>query len=213
MLDSNQDASKNSLRVLLVDDHRIILDTVQIALSIQMDAEVHTVDNLSQAITSVEDGGRYDTILLDYSLPGVNGLEGLREVLKVNNGGVALFSGNVSWPIITSAVEHGASGYIPKTSPIKTLINAIRFIADGEVYLPYEFMMQRANGESDQSSLKARERHVLAFLCEGLQNKEISREVGIDEVIVKMDVKSICRKLGVRNRTEAAIAARKLGLY
>jgi DNA-binding NarL/FixJ family response regulator len=61
-------------------------------------------------------------------------------------------------------------------------------------------------------SLKARERHVLAFLCEGLQNKEIGREVGIDEVIVKMDVKSICRKLGVRNRTEAAIAARKLGL-
>jgi len=213
MLNSNQDTSKNSLRVLLVDDHRIILDTAQLALSIQMEAEVHAVDNISQAIKNIEDSGRYDAILLDYYLPGVNGLEGLREVLKANKSSVALFSGNVSWPIISSAVEHGASGYIPKTSSIKTLINAIRFIADGEVYLPYEFMMQRASGESDQMSLKARERHVLAFLCEGLQNKEIGREVGIDEVIVKMDVKSICRKLGVRNRTEAAIAARKLGLY
>jgi two-component system, NarL family, nitrate/nitrite response regulator NarL len=95
---------------------------------------------------------------------------------------------------------------------MKTLVHAIRFIADGEVYLPYEYMKRLSNEDVDELGLKPRERQVLAYLCEGMQNKEIGREVGIEEVIVKMDVKSICRKLEVRNRTEAVLEARKRGI-
>jgi len=110
-------------------------------------------------------------------------------------------------------VEQGACGYIPKNTSLKTLTHAIRFIAGGEIYLPYEYIQQMTSDFGVEKSLKSREKFILAFLCEGLQNKEIAREVGVSEVIVKMDVKAICRKLGVRNRTEAVIEARKRGLF
>jgi len=110
------------------------------------------------------------------------------------------------------ALDQGATGFIPKTLPLRTLGHAIRLIADGEVFLPADYMRRAYAGESTGFGLKPREMRVLALLCEGMQNKEIGRELGMEEVIVKMDVKAICRKLGVRNRTQAVIAAHKYGI-
>lgn len=205
--------SNEKLKVLLVDDHRLILDAVSLVLNADPTIDVEVASSFEDAVEKIDQVGRFDAILLDYQIPGMSGLEPLRSMIKKNDGGVALFSGTASWPVIQNAVDHGASGYIPKTMPMRTMLHAIRFIAEGEVYLPYEYMKKVSNEDLDEIGLKPRERHVLAFLCEGMQNKEIGREVGIEEVIVKMDVKSICKKLGVRNRTEAALEARRRGIY
>ena len=197
------------LRVLVVDDHLLLAETVVAALK---GFEVEAVADVDKALERIEETGRYDVIMLDYSLPGMKGLNGLRQLLEANGDCVALFSGEARWPIITRALELGAKGFIRKTLPLRTVENAIRLIADGDAYLPLEYLRQAARGDDSDSLLKPREKQVLTFLCEGQQNKEIARELGISEVIVKMDVKALCRKLGVRNRTEAALLARRDGL-
>ena len=201
-----------SVSVLIVDDHVLLSQTISSILEKDGDCSVDVALNLDEALKKITDRGRYDVVLFDYQLPGAIGLQGLRQVIELNQGGTALFSGVAGLSIAQAAMEQGASGFIPKSIQIKTLLHAINSIASGELYFPTEYLLRLSNGDSPSFGLKPRELRVLAYLSEGLQNKEIGREVGIEEVIVKMDVKSICRKLGVRNRTEAALAARKLGL-
>lgn len=200
------------LRALIVDDHLLLSETL--ASVLDRDAiEAEYVCSVDDAYDRITEQGRYDAVLLDYDMPGMNGLSGLRRLIEANHGAVALFSGVANWLVVERAIEAGASGFIPKTLPRKTLGHAIRLISDGDIYLPAEFMLRDTRGDDKGTGLRPREMRVLGFLCEGMQNKEIGRELGIEETIVKMDVKSICKKLGVRNRTEAVIAALKKELF
>lgn len=203
---------KECLRILVVDDHSLVLEFTAAGLSAQDGFFCEMASDVDVAIRQIKEKGRYDVILLDYQLPGVKGLQGLRTLVSENNGGVALFSGVVGWSIVETAIKEGASGFIPKTIQLKTLYHAIRFIAEDGLYLPAEYVRYVSTGAPTNFNLKGRETQVLGFLIEGMTNKEIGREVGIPEVIVKMDVKSICRKLGVKNRTEAAIFAQRHGI-
>lgn len=205
--------AEGGISLLVVDDHRLVSETLESGLSDQGFACVDIACTINAAVQKIQARGQYDVVLLDYSLPGVHGLQAFRQLIDLNKGHVALFSGVAGWWIVQAALEQGASGYIPKTMPLKALAHAIRLISAGDTYLPSDYI-QRFSGFSDPvKGLKPREMRVLAHLCEGMQNKEIGREVGVEEVIVKMDVKSICRKLGARNRTEAVLAAFKLGLF
>jgi DNA-binding NarL/FixJ family response regulator len=204
------------INVLIVDDHILLTETLAAGLNVDGTCVPHLAQDIDTAVSKIKDHGRYDVVLLDYQIPGIHGLQAMRQLIELNQGGVALFSGVAGWSIAQAAIEQGASGFIPKTIPMKTLIHAIHFVSDGETYLPSDYLrrLSSAQGPGIESALglKPREVRVLAHLCEGLQNKEIGREIGVTEIIVKMDVKSICRKLSVRNRTEAALAARKIGL-
>lgn len=198
--------------VLIVDDHLLVSETMAVGLQHAEGFEVETATDLPEAIAKIGDRGSYRVVLLDYNLPGVNGLEALSRMVELNGGGVALFSGVAGLAMVPRAIEQGAAGFIPKSLPMKMLGQAVRFIADGGVYVPYEYMRRLSQGDGNSAGLKEREMRVLSFLCEGMPNKAIGRELGIDEIIVKMDVKAICRKLGVRNRTQAVLEARKRGL-
>jgi DNA-binding NarL/FixJ family response regulator len=202
-------------RVLLVDDHSLILESMSVALRCTQGPqplEVDTAITVDAALRKIEMHGAYDVVLLDYQVPGMQGLEGLRTLIGSNGGSVVLFSGVASRQVVEKAIEFGASGYIPKTLQLKTVRLAIQFVANGEVFLPVEFMRDAATATTASLGLKSRETRVLGLLCQGLQNKEIARELDLEETIVKLDVKSICRKLGARNRTQAVIEAGKLGL-
>lgn len=210
---ASADLEPSATRVLLVDDHEIVCETIALAMAADRGVHFETANNINAAATRIAEAGRFDVILLDYLLPGVEGLEGLRDLIKANDGSVALFSGTANRMVVERALDAGASGFIPKTIPLKSLRNAIRFIADGETFLPAEFMRRTAQSDGESLGMKPREMRVLGLLCEGLQNKEIGRELGIEESTVKLDVKLICRKLGARNRTQAVIEARKRGMY
>lgn len=202
---------QGELRVLVVDDHALLRDTLASAWSggqFSMD-DAASVDEASGKIA---ENGRYDVVLLDYDLPGMQNMCGLRPLIEANNGAVALFSGVANRMVVERALEAGASGFVPKSLPLRILGHAIRLIADGDVYLPAEYIRNSSEAEEDRIGLKKRELRVLGYLCEGLPNKEIGRHLGLEETIVKMDVKSICRKLGARNRTQAVIEAQKRGI-
>jgi DNA-binding NarL/FixJ family response regulator len=209
--ETDRDAGGN-IRVLVVDDHTLVAETVVAALASETKATVETARDVETAEDRIRAAGRFDVILLDYDLPDSRALDGLDRVMKANSGGVALFSGVANWSIVERALEMGANGFIPKTLPLKTVAHALRFIAAGEVYVPADVLLRMRTRDDGGLGLKPREMRVLGFLNEGMQNKEIGREIGVEETIVKMDVKSICRKLGVRNRTQAVLAARKHGV-
>jgi DNA-binding NarL/FixJ family response regulator len=89
------------------------------------------------------------------------------------------------------------------------VVNAIRFMAAGEIYMPMETLRPRPVEAEAKSSLSSREREVLGGLCKGLSNKEIALDLELREPTIKLHVKALCRKLGARNRTHAAMIARE----
>lgn len=213
MAKAEQNASVPApIRVLIVDDHSLICDMLTATLDPEDEFDLETVGTVAAGLEKIAESGRFDVVLLDYELPGVSGLEGLEEMIEANSGSVALFSGVVGQVMIEQALSAGASGFIPKTLPLSMLKHAIGIIAEGEVFLPASFAMRSMLSRDQASDLKPRELKVLALVGQGLQNKEIARRLDLSETIVKLDVKSICRRLGVNNRTRVVIEATRRGL-
>ncbi len=205
-------AETTALRALVVDDHTLLAETVSESLASEFGFVVDAAGDVDTALEMIARTGAFDAILLDYDVPGMNSFDGLRRLKAANGGRVALFSGVVNRTTVELALDQGANGFVPKTLSVRLLGHAVRLIADDEVFLPADFIRQKTPGNGEDFGLKPRELRVLGLLCEGLQNKEIGRQLGLEEVIVKMDVKSICRKLDVRNRTQAVILAMRRGL-
>lgn len=155
---------------------------------------------------------QFDLIVLDYSMPGMDGYAGLaRAVQKAGQTPVALMSGTAPADAPLAVLERGGAGFIPKTMPARSFVNAIRFMAAGETYLPPQGVKAALDGEAHGALgglLTERERQVLKGLCDSLSNKEIARRLDITEPTVKVHAQSVFRKIGARNRTHAAMIAR-----
>lgn len=196
------------MRILIADDHDLVRDTIAAFLEGEGMGEIVTSENLADALTAVESGGAFDLVLLDYNMEGMDGLAGLAKMQATNNGApVAIISGTASASIANEAIEAGAAGFVPKTMGAKSMLAAIRFMTAGEVYIPYEFLKSAEEPET-VGNLTVRETEVLRGLCEGKSNKEIARDLELQEVTIKLHVKTLCRKLDAKNRTQAAMIAR-----
>ncbi|AWB49168.1 DNA-binding response regulator [Gemmobacter aquarius] len=206
---------KKELKVLVADDHRLIVDMMEVFLTTEGDFKVQTANTLARAIDIATADPDFDVILLDLDMPGMNGLTGFeRMIAAAPDTAVVLFSGNVRLEALEKVMRLGVRGYIPKTLATKSLISAIRFVAAGETYYPADMLrtMVAPRQDSPASKLSGRECDVLRELVSGSTNKEISSRIGVPETTVKMCVRSVCQKLEVSNRTQAAMAAVARGL-
>lgn len=204
------------MRVLIADDHDLLRDTLVMFLEGEGDMQTASAGTLQEACTLIENSARFDLILLDYNMPGMNGLEGLRTAIALKGGQrVALISGEATRKIAEDALEAGAAGFVPKSLPAKSLVNAVKFMAMGEQYAPIDFMtaVEEASTNALAEKLTPRELQVLKGLTEGKSNKEIARDLEITEPTVKLHVKTLYRKVGAANRTQAALIAREAGLF
>ena len=199
------------MRLLIADDHELVRETVSAFLRREAEFEVEEAADLDGALAHVE-RRRADLVLLDYNMPGMDGLAGLTRVREANGADtVAIVSGVAPRVVAREALAAGAVGFLPKTMPARSLVAAVRFMLAGERYVPAAMMSEEPAGPF-ASRLTARENEVLEGLCRGLANKEIARDIGLAEVTVKLHVRTLCRKLGARNRTQAALMARAAGL-
>ena len=204
------------MKILIADDHDLVRETLAAFLERETDIDVYTSEDLQSATAQIRKDGPFDLVLLDYTMPGMNGLTGLETAIKINeNHPVALMSGTAPKAIAQKALDLGAIGFLPKTMGAKSLINAVRFMAAGDVYAPVKFMTEDSNEELNPlaKGLSARELQVLGGLCQGLANKEIARDLELQEVTIKLHVKPLCRKLNAKNRTHAAMMAKEAGLF
>ncbi|MCO8145910.1 response regulator transcription factor [Rhodovulum tesquicola] len=205
------------LRVLIADDHDLVRETLALYLDNAGGFDLTLAADLDRACKDIERHAGFDLVLLDYAMPGMNGLEGLKRALDVNSGkAVALMSGIATRQTAHKAMDAGAIGFLPKTMAANSLVNAIRFMCSGEKYVPVDFLSGGPKGDEPHPlarSLTRREMQVLEGLCRGLANKEIARKLDLREVTIKLHVKSVCKKLDANNRTHAAMIAKAAGLF
>ena len=204
------------MRLLLADDHDLVLETLAAFLRTEGAFEVETCASLDAACDKIANDIAYDLVLLDYSMPGMNGLDGLEKARAASFGRpVAIMSGTANKAVAQEAIDAGAIGFLPKTMAAKSMVNAVRFMAMGETYIPLDFL----NAEEEETAaplaklLSERELQVLNGLCRGLSNKELARELDLQEVTIKLHVKTLCRKLDAKNRTHAAMIGKDAGIF
>ena len=205
------------MNILIADDHNLLTDTLVMFLQGEGSIETITASDLDSALNKVDTEGPFDLIILDYGMPGMSGLTGLKKALAHNGGQrVALMSGIATRSVAEEALAIGAAGFIPKTLSAKSLVNAVRFMAMGEQYAPIDFMTAEDEAAAPNplaEKLSRRELQVLEGLSKGKSNKEIARDLDLQEPTIKLHVKTLYRKIGAGNRTQAALIAKDEGLF
>ena len=195
------------MRILVADDHDLVRETIAAFLESEGFEEVRMASSLDEALRVVQASGTFDLVFVDYDIPGMDGLEGLTRMMEANEGRpVALISGAITPAVAEQALAMGAAGYVPKTLGSRSMVAAARFMVAGEIYAPMSLMKKEQSAKD--MLLSPREIDVLRGICEGKSNKEIARDHDLQEVTVKLHVKTMSRKLVAKNRTHAAMIAR-----
>jgi DNA-binding NarL/FixJ family response regulator len=200
------------MKVLVVDDHPLIREALRNVLA-ELDPSCEPLESADSAgaLRVAAAHPDIDLVLLDLNLPDADGfttLEALRRRRPAT--AVVMLSAQNDHQLVTRSVALGAAGYIPKSTSHDVMVSALRLVCSGGMYLPPEVL---AGGGTRLAELQltARERQVLALMLEGQSNKRISRRLGMAEATVKNHVTAILKALGASNRTEAVIAAGRLG--
>lgn len=208
------------LHVLLIDDHPLFREGLRSLLE-RMDptARIVEVDSCEAALAMGDrHGPSLDLILLDLALPGMNGLEGIsRFRARFPTTPVVVISATVDAARVKQAIERGAQGFIPKSTPPDVLVSALRLIESGGVYVPASVMhtderRPDATRGGPAPSFTSAQARVLTLLARGQSNKDIGAALDISDNTVRVHVSAILRTLRVSNRTEALAVAMQMGL-
>jgi DNA-binding NarL/FixJ family response regulator len=200
-------------RVLIVDDHAVVRDGLARLLEHAADVDVvGTAADGEEAVAAVA-GAAPDVVLMDLSMPGVDGVAATRRILAEHaEVKVVVLTTFADQRRILDALDAGASGYLLKDASPDEILSAIRSVVAGGAPLDPKaarVLLDAQRAPKPERRLSAREREVLALLATGLANKQIARRLGITERTVKAHLTSIFQQLGVTDRTQAALWARE----
>lgn len=212
-----------SIRVVLADDHTLFRSGLRALL--QLESQVEVVGEASTGEEAVEQARilRPDMVLMDLSMPGMNGLEATRRIAALKLGvRVLVLTVHAEEEYLVPVVDAGGSGYLTKESADRDLMEAIRTVARDEVYLPARaatLLLQRyraveggAGGQGHLRDLSSREQEVLALTAEGFSSTEIGEKLFISPKTVDTYRSRVMQKLGLSHRSELVRFALRVGL-
>lgn len=206
-------------KIIIAEDHPLfrqaLLGTLKPKLSHTSWIEAQTIDELEQKIQENSDS---DLLLLDLNIPGAHGFSTL---IHVRNHfpqiPVVVISAHEDHTTISKAMKFGASGFVPKSTPVDNIYAAIMKVLSGDIWLPEVF--RQCTGDVEDSDIAARvasltqqQYRILMMFAQGLLNKQIAYDLHVSEATIKAHATAIFRKLDVRNRTQAVIAIAQLDL-
>ncbi|GAB2714273.1 response regulator transcription factor [Halomonas garicola] len=206
-------------KFIVADDHPLFRAALTQALrQLAPEADIVEADTMEATKEAVNRHPDADLVLLDLHMPGANGFSGLIQLRgQMPDIPVVVISGSDEPYVVRRALDYGASGFIPKSSSLALIAEAVGEVLDGEVWLPEALagVLDDTNEEEARfaeaiASLTPQQFRVLNMLTEGLLNKQIAYELNVSEATIKAHVTAILRKLGVHSRTQAVIAAQKL---
>jgi DNA-binding NarL/FixJ family response regulator len=214
---------QNCSKIIIADDHPLFRGALKQALARPLGEDdnpptILEAGDFNDAVRLVSQNTDADLILLDLSMPGTSGFSGLVSLRSQYAGiPVVIVSATDDSSSIRRAMELGASGFIPKSSAMDTIREAVDSVMAGNVWTPPNLEL---GTESDPdvadlierlSSLTPQQARVLTMLGEGLLNKQIAYELGVSEATIKAHVSAVLQKLGVDSRTQAVIRLSKIG--
>lgn len=206
-------------QVMVIDDHPLFCEALAMTLTGALGVRaVVTASCLAEGLAKLRGGPGPDAILLDLNLPDVSGLDGLiRLKAAVPGVPVIVVSSLQESQIITSVMQAGAAGFIPKHSAREVFVQAFSQIWSGGTFTPEGYVApknrQGASEARDPATrlagLTAQQARILDLVCEGKLNKQIAYDLSIAETTVKAHITAILRKLGAQSRTQAVLIASK----
>ena len=209
--------------LLIADDHPLFRAALrQAARDALGEVELFEAGTLDAVLALLDAQPQVDLVLLDLHMPGNHGLAGLAAV-RAQHPGVAVIvvSANDDPRVVRRALDHGAAGYLPKSSGLDELRDAIRSVLACEQWLPASLRGAVARAQSSEhdtelagrlASLSPQQFRVLTLVAQGLLNKQIADRLDVQERTVKAHLSAIFDRLGVRNRTQAGVVLRELEL-
>lgn len=213
------------MRALVIDDHPLIQEAVSSALRrLDAAADLDVASDCERGFEFAAQGAEPDVVLLDLNLPGLSGIAAVKAWRTRFPGvPVIVLSGTTDQQTVLAAMGAGAAGFIPKSSSNEVMLSAVRLVLAGGKYVPSEALMWSSFEKSlskvsrnasmpESLGLTERQLDVLRLIASGASNKIIGRELGLAERTVKAHITAVFRALNVTSRTQAALAATKLGL-
>lgn len=211
------------MKIVIADDHVLIRDGLDRALH-SLNEKIETVhaEDRTTILEQLAQHKDVDIILMDLFMPGANGFDLLHEVCNTySHIPVIVISGAEEPRNMRKAIDHGASGFIPKSVSTEIMLSAIKLVSSGGVYIPPD-MLKSGNNKNNVSmidetrdaadKLTGRQKEVLDLMARGMSNKEIARALNVSEHTIKIHVTAVLKLLNAENRTEAVVMAHNAGI-
>jgi DNA-binding NarL/FixJ family response regulator len=194
------------MRVVICDHHAVIRDGLrQMLRHCVPEADVVEAANYSDAFGILAEGGDVHLVVIEPGMPGMEPLDGLDAIRRQTSGLIAVLSGIEDRATIRAVLGRGIAGYISKRLGMAAITSALRLVLAGETFVPSLLLDEpETTPRGAVSVLTPRERTVLSLLRDGHSNKGIARHLNLSEVTIKTHLSNTFRKLGVRNRVQAA---------
>jgi DNA-binding NarL/FixJ family response regulator len=199
------------LKILVVEDHALVREgLLQTLRGLEEGVTAIGAQDADEALQKLEADEEVDLILLDLMLPGTHGM-GLLGALRKRFPAipVVILSALDDADTVARAMKQGAAGFVPKSSSSQVLIDGLRQVLDGEIYLPEKIRGRpgpRSRSGVDRFELTRGQRRVLELLTQGKTNRQIAELLGLTEGTVKIHVSAIFKALNVTNRAQALLA-------
>lgn len=202
--------------VLIVDDHPLFSDALASALEgLYPDATFRKAGSLKDALKALDSGFAPDLVMFDLKLPDVQGISGFVTLrARVPDVPILVISSLTSRALVHALMEEGASGFVTKDTPVEDLQRVLTEVVRGRKHVPLEYAQSAAPLTTEATAeglnhklaeLTPQQKKVMKLICAGKPNKQIAYELQLAEATVKAHITALLRRLGVNNRTQAAL--------